>query len=233
MNWDAFWNAWLALATTGLVTVTAVLVVWAARTFGHEKDVEAKKRQPLVALWVAAQASPETYMANTREGQFDTYLKWLRAISTSDIGPLIRQRSVVICSAHNIGEGPALRIRVPYKLEVFEITRVGSAAPSETVDGEFEIVLVPANSWRVAKTYLDVTYYPKYRVELLPDAATVVSVDGTQLAGALTRTLEAVAEGNNHETWEFLRKLPPAPPAAPPSTPFLDALRLTKDKGEG
>ena len=228
MNWDAFWSAWTAVATTALVVVTISLVVvgflaarWAKRTFSQTEEMEAKKRQPLVALWVAAPASPETYMANASEGQFDTYLKWWRAISTSDIGPLIRQRFVVICSAHNMGEGPALRVRVPYKLDVFEIARVGSPAPTGTVNGEFDIVLVPSNSWRVAKTYLDVTYYPKYRVELLPDEATVVGVDGEHVAGALTRTLEPVAEGDNHSFWEFLRKLPPPPPAPgpPPASP--------------
>jgi len=226
MNWEAFWQAWAAVATTGLILVTASLVYvgwraaqWAELRFGQTEEMEAKKRQPLVVLWLAAPASPETYMANASEGQFDTYLKWWRAISTSDIGPLIRQRSVVICWAYNMGEGPAVSVRVPYKLQVFEITRVGSAAPSETVDGEFEIVLVPSNSWRVAKTYLDATYYPKYRVQLVPDAATVVSVAGPHVAGALTRTLEAVVEGNNHQVWEFLRKLPPPPPGPPPASP--------------
>jgi len=227
-NWEALWQAWAAVAATALIGVTGLLVwvgyqavQWAKLRFGQTEEMQAKKRQPLVALWVVAPASPETYMANVREGQFDTYFKWWRAISTSDIGPLIHQRSVVICSAYNIGEGPALSVRVPYKLQVFEITRVGSAAPSETVDGEFEIVLVPPNSWRVAKTYLDVTYYPKYRVELLPDGATVVSVDGAHLAGALTRTLEPVAEGDNHSFWESLRKLPPPPPppGPPPASP--------------
>jgi len=228
IDWQALWQAWAALATTGLIVVTATLVwvawraaQWAELTFGQTEEMEARKRLPLVALWLAAPASPEKYMANVREGQFDTYLKWWRAISTSDIGPLIHQRSVVICSAYNLGQGPALRVRVPYKLEVFEITRVGSAAPSETVDGEFEIVLVPSNSWRVAKTYLDVTYYPKYRVEVLLDGATVVSVDGAHVTGALTRTLEAVAEGDNHTIWELLRKYPPPPTEPPPAPPWL------------
>ena len=238
INWQAFWQAWAAIATTGLILITGLLVYvgwqaaeWARLRFGQAEEMEAKKREPLVALWLAAVASPESYMANAREGQFDTYFKWWKAISTSDIGSLIGQRSVVVCSAYNIGEGPALRVRVPYRLEVFEITRVGSAAPSQTVDGEFEMVLVPSNSWRVAKTYLDVTYYPKYRVELLPDGATVVSVDGDHVAGALTRTLEAVAEGDNHSFWEFRRRTQPE--KSSPPNPFLDALRSIEDKGEG
>ena len=225
MNWEGLWWAWTAVATTALVAATLLLVIvgwlavqWAKRRFGQAEEMEARKRAPLVALWLAAPASPETYMANTMEGQFDTYFKWWRAISASDIGPLIHQRSVVICSAYNIGEGPALSVRVPYDLEVFEITRVGSAAPSEAVHGEFEIVLVPSNSWRAAKTYLDVTYYPRYRVKLLVDGATVVGVDGAHVAGALTRSLEAVAEGDNHSLWEFRRRTqPPEPPPPPPS----------------
>jgi len=237
MNWDVFWNGWTALATSGLVVVTAVLVVWAARTFGQTKEAAARARKPHVSLWLDVPDTPQRYTPIVHAEQFLTYYKWQKLVEQRGLQQYIVGPTMVACWAYNLGQGPAVRIRVPYRLQVAEVLEDGSEAAADSMEGEFEIIHVPPNWWNLSRSYLDVTYYPKYRVELLLDRAEVTSLDETDVPNAVVETSNPVREWNNKASWDAVRyfreQLPPFPSEPPPRTPFLDALRGIEDKGEG
>jgi hypothetical protein len=229
MNWDAFWNAWMALATTALVAVTISLAVvgflaarWAKRTFTQTERIEQKKRAPLVSLMLMEPGDPQAYLRYAREGQFQTHWKWWEVARRTGTAGLIRYQSIVACWAYNIGEGAALKVVVPYRLRVSDFTSDGSESETECPEGEFEIVHVLPGNWAGSRTYLNVTYYPKWAVELLVDKLRVVGVDNRDVQGSVAATTEERKEGNNHAVWELMRNLPQPPaPKPPPAPPWL------------
>ena len=226
MNWEAFWNAWNAVATTALVVVTVSLVVvgwlavrWARKTFGQTERIEQKKRTPLVSLMLSEPGDPQAYVRYAREGQAQTQWKWWEVAHRTKTAELIRYQSVLACWAYNIGEGPALKVVVPYRLRVLDFTSDGSESQTDCEAGEFEILHVLPGNWGGSRTYLNVSYYPKWAVELVVDKLRVVGVDNQDVEGGVAATTEEKKEGNNHQVWEFLRKLPPLPPPAASSPP--------------
>lgn len=213
MNWDAFWNAWMALATTGLVAVTIALVYvgyqaaqWARRTFGLTEQQEARRRAPLVALSLAAPDNPQRYSPALNEGELDSFVKWWGVVVERKVNEYVTPNSIVACWAQNIGEGPALRIRVPYVLQVIDVIEGGVETKDEPVRGEFEIVNVDSKWLVMAKTYLNVSYYPKCRIELLLDEATVTGLDRREVQDAVSDTSVPVLEVNNKASWDLVRQ---------------------------
>jgi len=227
-NWEALWSVWTAVATTALVAVTLLLVLvgwlavqWAKREFGQTEAIEKKKRTPLVSLMLTEPGDPEAYVRYAREGQPGAQWKWWDVAQRTGNAQFVRYQSLVACWAYNIGEGPALKVVVPYRLRVSDFTSDGSESETDGVEGEFEILHVLPGGWAVSRTYLNVSYYPKWAVELMIDRVQVLGVDNRDVEGGLAATAEDKKEGNNHVLWQFLRKAPPPPPppAARPSSP--------------
>jgi hypothetical protein len=213
MNWDALWNAWNAVATTALVAATLLLALvgwlavrWARRRFGQTEEMEAWRRAPLVALSLAAPDNPQRYSPALNEGQLGSFLKWWGVVAERKLDPYVTPNSIVACWAQNIGEGPALRIRVPYVLQVIDVIEGGVETKDEPVRGEFEIVNVDSKWLVMAKTYLNVSYYPKCRIELLLADAKVFRLDGTEVQDAVSDTSVPVLEVNNKASWDLVRQ---------------------------
>jgi len=223
MNWEALWTAWNAVATTALVVGTALLVLvgwlavqWAKRTFGQTDAIEQKKRTPLVSLMLTEPSDPAAYVRFAREGQQVAHWKWWEVARNTGNAQWVRNQSLVACWAYNIGEGPALKVLVPYRLRVSDFTSDGSESETDSPEGEFEILHVLPGGWAVSRTYLNVSYYPRWAVELMVDNVRVVGVDNHDVEGGLVATTEDKKEGNNHVLWGLLRKYPPPPPPQPP-----------------
>lgn len=207
LNWEAFYLGWAAVATSALAGITLWLVLWARRTFGLTEEIERKKRKPHMALWLVPPDTPQRYTAFVHAEQFLTYLKWQGIIKQRGLEELIRGPVWLACLAYNIGEGPAVRIRIPYRLQVCDVLEDGSAAVADEVAGEFEVVHVPAAGWNLSRTYLDVTYYPRWEIELLVDEASVASLEESEVAGAMSDTSDPKKTGDNKFLWDQARSL--------------------------
>jgi hypothetical protein len=213
VDWIVTWQAATAVATALLFIATALLaimafhtVLWAKRTFGQAEEIERRRRTPLLALSLSVPSNLPGYNFAQNEGQKEQYLKWGSiAVERATVG--YATVSVVACFAQNIGDGPALRIRVPYELQVFDVIEGGLATSDDPVAGEFEITNLQEKSWGVARTYLNATYYPKYRITLQLKDATVIGVDGDPLDHAVSETTsQPVLEINNKTAWDLVKQ---------------------------
>jgi len=212
-NWEALWQAWAAVAATALIGVTGLLVwvgyqaaQWAKLRFGQTEEMEARRRAPLVALSLAAPDNPQRYSPALNEGQLDSFVKWWGVVVGRKLNEYVTPNSIVACWAQNIGEGPALRIRVPYVLQVIDVIEGGVETKDEPARGEFEIVNVDSKWLVMAKTYLNVSYYPKCRIELLLAEAKVTRLDRTEVQDAVSDTSVPVLEVNNKASWDLVRQ---------------------------
>ncbi len=205
-NWEAFYLGWAAVATSALVVVTLWLVAWAGRTFGLTEQQEARRRAPLVALSLGPPDNPQRYSLAVNEGQLGSVVKWWGVVADRGLLEYVTPNSIVACWAHNVGEGLALRIRVPYVLQVIDVIEGRVETKDEPVRGEFEIVNVNSKWLALANTYLNVSFYPKCRIEIVLAEAKVTRLDRTEVQDAVSDTSVPVLEVNNKPSWDLRRQ---------------------------
>lgn len=227
------WTAIYAVATIALAVATTLLVLvglyaarWARRTFGQQELDAVTRHQPYLAVWLAPPQAliAGNYTWNT-DDQVSESLRWLGIVWQRDIGrvaalPAMQQR--MVCFVHNLGEGMAVRVRVPYRLTVKNVLEDRTLSGPETFEGAFEIYHVGAGVWQSCARHIEVTYYPWWQLELLLDRVVVTGLQGIEFRTnevlAETSQIASSKEFNNDEVWRLKLGLPnygePVPPAA-------------------
>ena len=107
----------------------------------------------------------------------------------------------------NGGLGPAVSVRIPYNLTVFDIDELGTSRVDDLASqsGEFVVLHVPAGAQKISDLILDTTYFPSFKLEL--GAPVVLGLDSVDYsknwtdAGSEFRTVEV----HNKELWDSLR----------------------------
>ena len=219
MNWEAFWAAMIFAATLSLATVTAGLVVvgyqaaeWAKRTFGQTEEIEARRERPLVSIW-AATTQYGTY-GPTGFQEIGVSLKWAGIIVSRGMQEYVSGTRLV-CSLYNLGRGPAVRVTVPYTLEVYDVIEDNSETFSDRAEGEFQIVHTPPLSGNQSLTYIDVTFFPKYRLQLHLDRVTVRGISGEIQNPVVEDTSIPIFEMRNRDSWDLARQRAQSQPPQP------------------
>lgn len=210
MDWEAFWTAMIfvatlcvAGATIGLVLVGYQAAEWAKRTFGQTEEIEARRERPLVSIWAATMQ----YGAFGPTGfqELGVSLKWAGIIMSRGLQGFVAGTRLV-CASYNLGRGPAVRVTVPYTLDVYDVIEDNSETFSDKVEGEFQIVHTPPLSLNQSLTYIDVTYFPKYRLQLHLDRVTVRGISGEVKNPVVQDTSIPVFEMRNRDFWDLARQ---------------------------
>jgi len=210
MNWEAFWTAMIFVATLCLAAATISLVIvglqtaeWAKRTFGQTEEMEARRERPLVSIWAAT--IQYNAFGPTGFQEVDVSLKWAGIVISRGLQGLVAGTRLV-CSLYNLGRGPAVRVTVPYTLEVYDVIEDNSETFSDRVEGEFQIVHTPPLSWNQSLTYIDVTFFPKYRLQLHLDRVLVRGLAGEVNNAVVEDTSIPLFEMKNQDSWNLARQ---------------------------
>jgi hypothetical protein len=138
--------------------------------------------------------------------QVEISLKWAGIIESRNLRGIVTPTRLA-CAAYNLGPGPAVRVTIPYTLTVSDVIEDNSETFSAAVDGTFEIVHVPPFGWNHSLSYIDVTYFPKYKIDLHLDRVLVEGFTAQPLENVVANTSRAVLEYKNSDLWALAYQL--------------------------
>jgi len=159
--------------TAFLSPLVIALIVWALTYLGNQ-DIE-KRRERIESRRMAANVSPYIETAIDTSPNHDMQI-WVKSLQSANEwkGFLDRigfkralSQKIIAIKIINHGKAKAIDVRVPVIVKVWGIAPYTSDNPYR-YDLEFDFRNVDVGPEYVSEAGIDVTYFPKYRLEKLP-----------------------------------------------------------------